>query len=220
MRWRLVPVVVVLGLAGCGKSAPRAAPTTVAAAPRPTLKGFGGTIPVTTSTAVATTPPASTSPPPTNPFAAEEAALRARVADYNRVVREESLRLPKADIEKVRAFFVPAVARADSVGFLLDSQKSGQTVAVNSPDIDTARIEQVAFSTASTARVSLCTEDNIIIRGPGADGVPGTSDDNVIDDSLGSNRFVVDWISERGVWRIARVVESIDLGEGQRCGNS
>lgn len=223
MRWRLVPVCLVVGLAGCGGNATNSAPTTLPAVPASTLKGFGGTLPVRTTVAPATVPPSSllaTVVANTRPYAAEEAALRARVEEYNRVVREEYLRLPNANVERVRAFFAAGVSPTDSVGFLLESVKAGNIVSANSPDIDTARIERVSFESQAAARVWLCTEDNIVIKGPGPDGTPRTADDILIDDSLGSNRFVVDWVDDGGVWRIARVVQSIDLGKGQRCGGA
>ena len=209
----------VFALAGCSSDSP---PSTTAALPSASTTrpaGFGGTLPAATTSSVVTTtaPPATTAVSTTSISTTDEAALRARVLEYDRAFREELLHMPNPNYDRLRAFHVPD--KRSQVGFSdLESEVREQTsYRLNSPDRYLARIERIEVQVLNRAAVvTLCVEDNIIQMAPGPDKVAGTEDDTTVNSEIGSDRYKDVWVTVEEVWLIDHA-ESSEKSVGATC---
>ena len=109
--WVVAAVMLGGALAACGgqSSDPPVLPRVVGTT-RPS--GFGGTLPVeTTSTLAATTAPAVAAAvtATVGVSTTDEAAFRARVLEYDRAFREELLHMPNPNYDRLRSFYEPPI---------------------------------------------------------------------------------------------------------------
>ena len=212
----------VFALAGCSSDSP---PSTTVALPASTTRpaGFGGTLPAATTSLPSTVPP--TAPPATTAAAVsttsvsttDEAALRARVLEYDRAFREELLHMPNPNYDRLRAFHVPDKRAALAFDALESLARSNHGFRLNSPDQYRVVIERLDHLDSQTTRVAVCASDNIVEVATGPDGSLGTPDDTVVDDSVGVDRVIDDWSLTEGRWEILKTVEAVELDGNAKC---
>ena len=216
--WVVAAVVLGGALAACGgqNSHPTVLPPVVSTT-RPS--GFGGTLPVeTTSTLAPTTAPAVVTAAKTTVAASttDEAALRARVLEYDRAFREELLHMPNPNYDRLRSFYEVAVRTEISFEGIRKEAEAQRSYRLNTPDVYRPVIERLDIRSKPALAV-LCAEDNIVAFGPGPDGVPRSLDDEIVGASLSSTRHTEEWIVQGSTWLIQRTISYEDLGKGAQC---
>lgn len=216
--WVVAAVVVGGALAACGGqgSDPTVLPPVVSTT-RPS--GFGGTLPVeTTSTVVPTTMPAvSVATTSVAVSTTDEAALRARVLEYDRAFREELLHEPNPNYQRLLDFFPAGSTREQMLPQFIEDVRNQKAYRLNSPDIYQINVEKVVYRSQAERDVTVCIEDNIVTMGPGTDSKASTPDDVVVDASLSSIRYVNKWTSLGGRWELSVGVSELKLGKGSLC---
>ena len=176
--------------------------------------GFGGTLP-----AVATTAPAvlgTTAPLVTSGSTTDEAALRARVLEYDRAFREELLHMPNPNYDRLRAFQIPSMRATVTFSGMSADAVAEVTYHLNTPDTYRLHIQQLDLISDSKARVAVCVLDNIVEMGPGYDGMPSTEDDTLLNAELGADTYVDIWSSDGGTWLVDHR-ESVGAQTGDKC---
>ena len=217
--WVVAAVVVGGALAACGGqgSDPTVLPPVVSTT-RPS--GFGGTLPVeTTSTVVPTTTLTVTAVATTSVAVSttDEAALRARVLEYDRAFREELLHEPNPNYQRLLDFFPAGSTREQMLPQFIEDVRNQKAYRLNSPDIYNAIVEKTTLHGLTEATVTICVEDNIVWMGPGKDGRASTIDDVVVDGGLSSIRYENRWTLSNQRWVLIEGVSSAKLGVGSLC---
>lgn len=215
--WVVAAVMLGGALAACGgqSSDPTVLPP-VLSTTRPS--GFGGTLPVeTTSTLAPTiTPTVDAAVTTVAVSTTDEAALRARVLEYDRAFREELLHMPNPNYDRLRSFYEVAVRTEISFEGIRKEAEAQRSYRLNTPDVYRAVIERLDIHSKPALAV-LCAEDNIVALGPGPDGVPRSLDDEIVGASLSSTRHTEEWIVQGSTWLIQRTISYEDLGKGAQC---
>ena len=204
--WVVAAVMLGGALAACGgqSSDPTVLPP-VLSTTRPS--GFGGTLPVETTSTLAPTiaPTVDAAVTTVAVSTTDEAALRARVLEYELVVRDEVLNQPNPDYERLRQFNLPSKRADVSFSGMESEARAGTSYRLNNPDVHYVVIENLTLTNSANAEVTYCVADNAIKMGPGPDRLGQTSDDVIIDPTLGAHRYIQDWAISEHLWLIAQV---------------
>ena len=215
--WVVAAVMLSGALAACGGQG--SDPTVLQPVVNTTRpSGFGGTLPVETTTTVvpATVPAVSVATTSVAVSTTDEAALRARVLEYERIVRGEVLNQPNPDYERLRQFNIPSKRPDVKFSGMESEARAGTSYRLNSPDVHYVVIENIMLSSPSSAEVVYCVADNLIRMGPGPDRQAQTSDDVMIDPTLGAHRYTEVWVITEHLWLLDQV-KSAETIPGASC---
>ena len=220
--WVVAAVMLGGALAACGgqSSDPTVLPP-VLSTTRPS--GFGGTLPVETTSTLAPTiaptiaPTVDAAVTTVAVSTTDEAALRARVLEYDRAFREELLHMPNPNYDRLRSYFTPHQRSGVSFDAMRTASETQRTFRLNSPDIYKPAVEALKLVDAVKGVVTLCVVDNLVAVGPGPDGIGLTNDDVVLDNTVGGDRRVDEWLLVGDAWFIEQIVHSAPLAEGESC---
>ena len=215
--WVVAAVMLGGALAACGgqSSDPTVLPP-VLSTTRPS--GFGGTLPVETTSTLAPTiaPTVDAAVTTVAVSTTDEAALRARVLEYERIVRGEVLNQPNPDYERLRQFNLPSKRPDVTFSGMESEARAGTSYRLNNPDVHYVMIENIMLTNPSSAEVVYCVADNLIRMGPGPDHKGQTSDDVMIDPTLGAHRYTEVWAIAEHLWLIDQV-KSAETIPGASC---
>ena len=220
--WVVAAVMLGGALAACGgqSSDPTVLPPVVSTT-RPS--GFGGTLPVETTSTLAPTiaptiaPTVDAAVTTVAVSTTDEAALRARVLEYDRAFREELLHEPNPNYQRLLEFFPVGSTREQMLPQFIEDVRNQKAYRLNSPDIYQFNIETIEYHGHAESNVTVCIEDNIVTMGPGSDRKASTPDDVVVEASLSSIRYVNRWTSVSGRWELSAGVSELKLGKGSLC---
>lgn len=188
--------------------------------------GFGGTLPVPSSTAVVvstTVPsPVLTASPTTvatsTTLSSSTEALKARALEYDRVELEESLDLPEPDFERLLSYWLPGATKEIQFASFLEDIADGRTFALNKPNIYFAAIVDVIIEDQRSAAIVVCSENNLVEMAAGPDRRTQTEDDAPVDPSTGATRYTQHWIFEEDEWLLNSISSLTRLPKGISCG--
>lgn len=217
--WVVAAVVVGGALAACGGqgSDPTVFPPVVSTT-RPS--GFGGTLPVETASTVVPTTALTVTAVATTTVAVsttDEAALRARVLEYDRAFREELLHEPNPNYQRLLDF-LPSGTTADAAfPQLLKDLREQRSYRLNEPNVYRILIKKISMYGSASAIARVCVEDNIVALGPGLDGRAQTVDDVIVDSLLGSTLYETEWSLTNSHWVISGGRSERSLGSGAIC---
>ena len=199
----------LLALTACGSSTP---PSTTVVSPlasttRPA--GFGGTLPAATTALTVT--PTTLAVSTTAVSTTDEAALRARVLEYDRAFREELLHEPEPNFERLLRYFPSSTAKEAVLSQLIEDIRLGKTYELNSPDHYVVKIESLNEKSVGQYDVTVCVEDNIVSK------LPSETESGVAANrSLSSIRYVNRW-RLAGSWVLSGGISEQKIGQGALC---